>query len=461
MTSSNLEDNLRRVPPQNLEAESSVLGGILLENEAINRVLEVLTPDDFYRESHRRIFLAMIDLYNRKEPIDLITLSDFLKVKGDLEVVGGSNYLASLASTIPTSANIQYHASIVREKAQRRWLISVLTQACGDLYEDTCEDSLAITARLCTTLSSLQNGVPKGFVHVGDVVDKTVKQIEQAYERQDPVTGIPTGLADFDNRVGGIHRGTLTVIAGRPSMGKTAIGVTIAKNAAEKGYGVAFVSAESPAPRIVQRILAGASGIENRDLMRGKLTDEEFIELTRQATRVTNLPLWLLDSDRSWDRIKAKVRALKLKEPNLALVILDYVGLLSAQLHGERRLERYLEIGRISSEAKGLAIDLDLGILLLSQLNREVEGRTDKKPKLSDLRESGNLEQDGDLIGLLYREIYYNENARYKDLAELEIAKNRDGCTGIIKLRFQEETVSFSDWLEPPLERDFSEARDG
>ena len=292
-------------------------------------------------------------------------------------------------------------------------------------------------------------------------MDKTFKQIEQAYERQDPVTGIPTGLADFDNRVGGIHRGALTVFAGRPSMGKTAIAVTIAKNAAEKGYGVAFVSAESPAPRIVQRILAGASGIENRDLMRGKLTDEEFIELTRQATRVTNLPLWLLDSDRSWDRIKAKLRALKLKEPNLALVILDYVGLLSAQLHGERRLERYLEIGRISSEAKGLAIDLDLGILLLSQLNREVEGRTSKKPKLSDLRESGNLEQDADLIGLLYREIYYNENARYKDLAELEIAKNRDGCTGVIKLRFQEETVSFSDWVEPCPARDFMETRYG
>ena len=449
MTSSVLEDNLRKVPPQNLEAESSVLGGILLENEAINRVLEVLAAYDFYRESHRRIFLAMIELYNSKEAIDLITLSDYLKATGDLEVVGGSAYIASLASAIPTTANIQYYARIVKEKAQIRQLLQVLAQASGDLYEDTREEPLTIAARLCTTLSSLQDGVPKGFVHVGDVVGKTIKQVEQAYERQDLVTGIPTGLVDFDNRVGGIHRGALTVFAGRPSMGKTAVAVTIAKNAAEKGFGVAFVSAESPAPRIVQRILAGASGIENRDIMRGKLTDKGLTELTRQATRVGNLPLWLLDSDRSWDRIKAKVRALKLKEPNLALIILDYVGLLSAQFHGERRLERYLEIGRISSEAKGLAIDLDLGILLLSQLNREVEGRTDKKPKLSDLRESGCLEQDGDVIGLLYREIYYNENARYKDLAELEIAKNRDGCTGVIKLRFQEETVSFSDWVEP------------
>ncbi len=429
-----------RVPPQDLQAEKALLGAMLIEQTVISEVASLLNPRDFYLDSHRKIYEAMLALWNRQEPVDLITVS------GALDGQASTADIAGMAeSALPSHA--KRHAELVKEKSQKRKILEAIRQTKGDI--DSGEDCLAIAGRLSSAISHLLEGGSKGFVHVGDVVGKTIKQVEQAYERQDLVTGIPTGLADFDNRVGGIHRGALTVFAGRPSMGKTAVAVTIAKNAAEKGYGVAFVSAESPAPRIVQRILAGASGIENRDLMRGKLTDEGLTELARQAVRVGNLPLWLLDSDRSWDRIKAKVRALKLKEPNLALVILDYVGLLSAQFHGERRLERYLEIGRISSEAKGLAIDLDLGILLLSQLNREVEGRTDKKPKLSDLRESGCLEQDGDVIGLLYREIYYNENARYKDLAELEIAKNRDGCTGVIKLRFQEETVSFSDWVEP------------
>ena len=413
------------IPPQDLQAEKVVLGAMLIDPTVIPEVASVIDRKDFYFESHQKIYAAMLTLVDRREPVDLITVGAAL----DGQVLT-ADIVGMTENALPSHA--KRHAELVKEKSQKRKILEAIRQTEEDI--DSGEDCLAIAGRLSSAISHLLEGGSKGFVHVGDVVDKTIKQIEQAYERQDLVTGIPTGLADFDNRVGGIHRGALTVFAGRPSMGKTAVAVTIAKNAAEKGYGVAFVSAESPAPRIVQRILAGASGIENRDLMSGKLTDEEFIELTRQATRVTNLPLWLLDSDRSWDRIKAKLRALKLKEPNLALVILDYVGLLSAQLHGERRLERYLEIGRISSEAKGLAIDLDLGVLLLSQLNREVEGRTDKKPKLSDLRESGCLEQDGDLIGLLYREIYYNEKAKYKELAELEIAKNRDGCTGVIKL---------------------------
>ena len=444
MTSSNIEDNLLKVPPQNLEAESSVLGGILIENEAINRVLEVLTTEDFYRESHGRIFLAMIELYNRREPVDLITLSDFLKANGDLEAIGGSAYVASLANSIPTTANIHHYARIVKEKAQRRQLITVLRQATNNIFEDSGEDSLTIAARLCSDLSSLQNGVPKGFVHVGNVVGKTIKQIQQAYERGSLISGTPTGLTDIDTRIGGIHPGTLWVLAGRPSMGKTALAVTIAKNTAEKGYGVAFVTAESPAPRIVQRMLAKASGIENINLLRGKLNDEELAELTKQTPHVGDLPLWLLDSDRSWDRIKAKIRALKLREPSLKLVIIDYIGLLNAPVP---KGERYLELGKISSEAKGQAIELDLGIVLLSQLNRQVEDRTDKKPRLSDLRESGCLEQDADVVGLLYREVYYNQKTTYKDLAELDIAKNRDGRTGTIKLTFREETVSFSDWV--------------
>ncbi len=440
-----IEDNLRKVPPQNLEAESSILGGILLENEAINRVLEVITVDDFYRESHRKIFLALIELYNRREPVDLITLSDYLKTTGDLEAVGGSAYIACLANTIPTAVNIHHYARIVREKSQKRYLISVSTLAAHEGFEDS-EDSLSIAARLSASLSRLQNGSPNGFVHAKEVVDKTLKHIEQAYERGDLIPGIPTGLHDVDTRTGGIQRGEEWVIAGRPGMGKTAIGGIIGTNAAKLGYGVAFVTAETPALNIIRRMLSRLTEIENRNLVRGKLADSDFGKLTEQGARISDLPFWLLDSDRSWDRIKAKLRVLKLREPKLALIIFDYVGLFDAQVKGERRLDRHLEIGRISGEAKGLAIELDVGVLLLSQLNRDVENRKNKHPQLSDLRESGALEQDADTIGLLYRDYYYNKKTKFPDLVELNVAKMRDGVTGIIKLYFKAETVSFSDW---------------
>jgi replicative DNA helicase len=228
-------------------------------------------------------------------------------------------------------------------------------------------------------------------------------------------------------------------------MGKTALAGDIAHGAATAGHGVAFITAETPAPRIIQRLIAAATGIENRKLRRGLLNDGDFVRIAQEAGTISTLPLWLLDSERSWDRIKAKVRSLKIRQPTLALAVIDYVGLLVAPVPTG---ERYLEIGRISSEAKCLAIQLGIGIVLLSQLNREVESRPDKRPKLSDLRESGNLEQDADVVGLLFRNSYYDKDAHSKELTEFDVAKNRDGATGVIKLRFTEETVSFSDWVE-------------
>lgn len=444
------------IPPQNLEAETSVLGAIVLENEVISRILETLSPEDFYRESHRQIFRAMMALSDQHEPIDLLTLSEILKARGELEGVGGSAYIASFVETVPTAVNVESHARIVREASNKRKLLSALREAEEELCS-SAEDFASVAGRLSTALSRLQSGGSKSFVPMEEVVLDTLKRIERRYERYKRgslVTGIPTGFRELDNALGGIHPGELFIIAGRPSMGKTALAAGVARGAAERGFGVAFVTAESPAPEIVQRLMAEATGIENRNLRRGKLDERDFGPLVARAGVLGKLPIWWLDSDRGWDRIKAKIRALKLRVPALSLIVLDYVGLISAPVP---KGERYLEIGRISSEAKSLAMELAIGFVLLSQLNRDLEARPDKRPKLSDLRESGNLEQDADVVGLLFRPHYYDKTFKPADQTELIIAKARNGDTGALLFRFNDLTTSFHDWTEPSVGRDYTE----
>lgn len=430
-----------RIPPQNLEAEKAVLGACLFERRVIPDVAATLSPNDFYLPSHRKAYESILALFNEGKAVDVITLDGYLQAE-KTHRVSAADLCAMVENALPSHA-VQ-HARLVKEAAQRRRLLKILTEAQEAIYSQT-EDSLDVAGRISSELSAMHNGAHKDFIHVSGAVTETVKQIERAYERKDLMTGIPTGLKDLDSRLGGIQRGELFILAGRPSMGKTALAVTIAKGAAQRGYPVAFLTAESPILKLVRGMLAESTGIENRNLRRGMLSHEEARRLVSVAERISNLPLWLLESDKKWDRITAKLRTLKLREPRLALFVVDYVGLLSAPVRGG---ERYLEIGRISSEAKGLAMELEMAVVLLSQLNREVEGREDKRPRLSDLRESGCLEQDADVVGLLYREAYYNEKAWPKELTELNIAKNRDGCTGVIRLEFNEATVSFSDWTE-------------
>ena len=431
-----------RIPPQDIQAEEAVLGAMLIEPNVIPGVTSILNPQSFYYDSHRRIYEAMLTLSNQHKPIDLITVSGFL---GDQ--VSAADIAGMAGNALPS--NVQAHAQAVKEAEQKRRLLESIRQAEDDLYEPT-ENSLGVAGRLSSALSLMQEGSPGRFLSLAEAVTSAVKDIEQAYERKDSVVGVPTGLRDLDNPIGGIFPGELWLIAGRPSMGKTALAVTMALGAAERGYGTYFVSAESPNNKLALRMLAKASGLENRNLRRGQVSDAEIKCVIKGASGLNGLPFWLLDRERSWDRIKARIRGLKLREQRLALVVIDYVGLLSAPVP---KGERYLELGKISSEAKGLAMELNLGILLLSQLNREVENRPDKKPRLSDLRESGCLEQDADVVGLLYRKAYYNEDAQFRDFAELDIAKNRDGATGIVKLKFREKTTSFHDWVEPPSGR--------
>jgi len=427
------------VPPRDLQAEKAVLGAMLIESAIISEVASILSPRDFYYDSHRQVYEVMLSLWNQQSPVDLITVSSVLGEQASAADIAGM-----AANAIPS--HIEAHAQAVKEAAQKRKLLEAIRQAEQDLDEPT-ENSLSIAGRLSSALSLLQERSPGGFLPLAEAVTGAVKDIEKAQDRRGSVVGIPTGLRDLDNPIGGIFPGELWLIAGRPSMGKTALAVTMALGAAERGYGTCFVSAESLNNKLALRMLAKASGLENRNLRRGQVSDAELSCIIKGACGLNGLPFWLLDRERSWDRIKARIRELRLREKGLALVVIDYVGLLSAPVP---KGERYLELGKISSEAKGLAMELDLGILLLSQLNREVESRSDKKPRLSDLRESGCLEQDADVVGLLYREAYYNGNPPHKELAELDIAKNRDGVTGVVKLRFQEGIVSFTDWRKDP-----------
>jgi replicative DNA helicase len=438
-----------QVPPQDLPAEKAVLGAMLTDSAIIPDVAANLIPEDFYLPSHQKIFEAILTLHNRREAVDLITVDGFLRVSGNQ--ISAADIASTAEQAFP--AHVETHAEAVKDRSMRRKLLAILGCGIEEVY--TSDDPLSIAGRLSSQLSRI--GDPKGFLHISEATASILKEIDKAKECGSLVTGIPTGRKDLDERTSGIHPQDLWIFAGRPGMAKTSLMITVARGAAERGFGVAIVTAETPAPGIVRRLIAGATGIENRNLRRGKLTDLDMSAIAREAHRIYKLPIWLLEYDRRWDRIKAKIRALKAKEPSLQLVIVDYIGLLSLP-RGERRAERYLELGLISGEAKDLAMDLKVGVVLLSQLNREADG---KRPQLAHLRESGNLEQDADVVGLLFRPAYYDPNFRPADVCELDIAKARDGATGVVKLRFTAETVSFSDWTEPLPARDFKEAAIG
>lgn len=440
-----LEDNLRKVPPQNLEAESSVLGGILLENEAINRVLEVLTPEDFYRESHRRIFRAMIEICDRSEPVDLITLSDFLKAKGDLEVVGGSAYLASLASAIPTSANIHFYARIVREKAIRRYLISAATEIATRGYEDqeNVDEYLDEAEKVIFDIS--EKRVRGSFVMIGEMIRDSIKMVERLYERKEMVTGVPSGFKDLDRLTAGFQPSDLIVIAGRPSMGKTALCLNIATHAAFGGHGVAVFSLEMAKEQLVLRMLCSEARIDHSKVRSGYLADREFPALVMAAGRLAETPIYIDDTSAiSVLELRAKARRLvRDRDKKIGLIIVDYLQLMRGSRSAPNREQ---EISEISRSMKALAKELNIPVIAVSQLNRRVEDRGDKRPMMADLRESGAIEQDADVIAFVYREVVYNENVDDPNLAEIIVGKQRNGPTGTVRLAFFREFTRFENY---------------
>lgn len=440
----------RRLPPQNLEAEMSILGAILLDNDAINRVLEILAPEDFYRESHRKILRAMIELNDRREPSDLVTLSMMLKKTGELEEIGGGAYLATLVDYVPTAAHVAYYCKIVKEKAITRKLISAATEIVTQSYDDQCELEQTLDNAQKVIFDISENKLKPAFFPVSAILKDTIKNIEMLYEKKEHVTGVPTGFIDLDEKTAGFQRGDLLIIAGRPSMGKTAFALNVAQYAAvEAGVPVAVFSLEMSKEQLVTRLLCSQSKVDASRLRTGHLIEGDWNRLLKGASTLHSSKIFIDDTPAiSVLELRAKSRRMK-AEHNIGLIVIDYLQLMRGRDNSDSRQQ---EISEISRSLKALAKELDVPVIALSQLNRGLESRTDKRPMMSDLRESGAIEQDADVIMFVYREAVYCEKCKNKELtcdeghernAEIVIGKQRNGPIGTVNLVFMGEHTKF------------------
>ncbi len=435
-----------KIPPQNIEAEQSVLGGILLENEAINKVLETLIADEFYRESHRKIFYSMIELFEKNEPIDLITLTNVLKSKNQLDDVGGGTYLASLVDSIPTAANIGYYARIVKDKAIIRRLINTATEIVARGYEDGGDVADVLDQAEKDIFQITESQIKPSFYDIKSLLKESFKTIEKLYESREIVTGVPAGFDEIDKLTSGFQPSDLIIVAGRPSMGKTAFSLNIAQYVAiEKKIPVAVFSLEMSKEQLVLRMLCSEAKVDAHRLRGGFLGEADWPKLTRAAGTLSDAPIFIDDTPAiSVLEMRAKARRLR-AEHELGLVIVDYLQLMRGRAYGQSMESRVQEISEISRSLKSLAKELNVPVIALSQLNRRVEERQNKRPQLADLRDSGAIEQDADLIAFIYREEVYDrsDDNPNKGIAEIIIGKQRNGPVGEVKLAFVDKYASF------------------
>ena len=433
-----------RVPPQNIEAEQSVLGAMLIKKEAITQAQELLRPDDFYREAHRIVFETMLELAGDNEAVDLVTLTEALRKKEMLETVGGISFITALANYVPTAANIVYHAQIVKEKSELRHLIDAATEIASAAYEatDDVKDIMDDAEKKILAVAANQTG--GAFEPIRNIVIDTVGRVETLYENQGGLTGISTGFRDLDRDTSGLQKSDLILVAARPSMGKTAFTLNIATYAAMHGHTVAFFSLEMSKEQLVQRMLCSEGGIDSQRLRTGQLEDADWDRLINTADRVSKASIYIDDTAGiNVMDLRSKARRLK-AEHGLDLIVIDYLQLMQGRARSSSD-NRQQEISEISRSLKALARELDVPVVALSQLSRSVESRTVKKPMLSDLRESGSLEQDADIVMFLYREDYYDQETERKNITEVIIAKHRNGPIGTIELFFQKEFTKFRD----------------
>ncbi len=432
-----------RMPPQSLDAEQSVLGGILIEDRAITKVLDILMPQDFYREGHRKVFSAMIDLFDKSEPVDFITLTEALKKKGTLEDAGGIAYITSLVDNVPTAANIQYYAKIVKEKAILRGLIAASSEIIADSYEAKRDVDELLEKAESKIFEISEHKIKQAFFPIQKIVTESVEIIQHLYNKDLDITGVPTGFKDIDDMTAGLQPADLIIIAGRPSMGKTALALNIALNAAFKHkVPVAVFSLEMSKEQLVMRMLASEARIELNRIRTGKIRADEWKKLTGAAGNLLETSIFIDDSSGLNPlEMRAKARRLKV-EANIGLVVVDYLQLMTGMGKAERR---DLEISEISRSLKAMAKELKVPVVALSQLSRAVESRENRRPILADLRESGAIEQDADVIAFIYRDEVYNPNSDDKGIAEIIIGKQRNGPTGTARLTFINEHTRFED----------------
>src|SRR4030067_1017089 len=429
-----VESHIDRLPPQNVEAEQSIIGAILIDNEALPKALEIIGIDDFYKTSHRKIFRSMVELFDRNEPIDLITLTDYMKRSDELDAVGGVSYLSSLVNMVPTAANIKYHSKIVREKGLLRSLLSSATEIASKVYEDNLEAEEMVDYAERSIFDISDKRVKASFITLKELIKSSFEMIEHLYDKKEAITGVPSGFRDLDELTTGFQKGDLIVVGGRPSMGKTAFTLNIAQHVGlESREPVAIFSLEMAKEQLAFRMLCSEAMVNSNSIRKGFIKKEDWHKLTGAASKLTGAPIFIDDSSGiTVLEVRAKARRLKM-EHGLSLVIVDYLQLMRGRGSFERREQ---EISEISRSLKALAKELSVPVIAVSQLNRGVEQRNDKRPNLSDLRESGAIEQDADVIIFLYREEFYNKDSNDRGKAEINVAKQRNGPTRTINLAF-------------------------
>ncbi|MCI1859571.1 MAG: replicative DNA helicase [Sporolactobacillus sp.] len=433
-----------RTPPYNAEAEQAVLGAVFLEPSALASASEILVPEDFYRTSHQLIFSAMLDLFDRNEPIDAVTVTNVLQSTKRLEEVGGVSYLAQLAGSVPTAANVEYYCHIVADKSLLRRLIRTATQIVSDSYtrDDHAETIVDDAERKILEVTERKRGGE--FRPIRDVLVEAYDNIETLQKRKDDVTGTATGFIELDRMTAGFQKNDLIIVAARPSVGKTAFALNIAQNVATKSDAVvAIFSLEMGARQLAMRMLCAEGNIDAQKLRTGNLEDEDWQKLTLAMGTLSRASIYIDDSPGvRVNDIRAKCRRLK-QEKGLDLVIIDYLQLISGTGSQGRQENRQQEVSEISRTLKAMARELDIPVIALSQLSRGVESRQDKRPMMSDIRESGSIEQDADVVAFLYRDDYYNKDSDKQNIVEIIIAKQRNGPIGTVELAFIKEYNKF------------------
>ena len=442
---------LGKVPPHDIEAEQAVIGSMLTDKDAVVSAIEVLKEDDFYRDDNKAIYSAIINLYNRAEPIDIITVKAELEAMGKFEQVGGLEYLAELPEKVPTTANSMKYIKIVEEKSTLRNLIKTANEIIELGYDPTEDVDDIMEGAEKKIFNIMQNKNQKGYSAMKDILVDSFTQLEELYNRKQHITGVPSGFTDLDYRTAGFHGSDLILIAARPAMGKSAFALNIATNAAVKAkVPVAIFSLEMSKEQMVNRILCSEAMVDSNKVRTGKLEEDDWTKLAEAIGPLSEAEIYIDDTPGiSVMEIRAKCRKLKL-EKNIGMVVIDYLQLVQGS--NKRNGSREQEISEISRSLKILAKELNVPVIALSQLSRAVEQRPDHRPMLSDLRESGAIEQDADIVMFLYRDDYYNEDSDKKGIAEVIIAKHRGGSTGTVDLVWLGSYTKFVD-----LERRFDD----
>ncbi len=436
-----------RVPPHSIEAEQSVLGGLLLDNEALDRITDLLTEADFYRSEHKLIYQQITRLLERGRPADVVTVSEAIEQAGLTDETGGLAYLGELAANTPSAANIRRYAEIVRERAVLRHLVvvgdEIATDALNPLGRDA-KELLDSAEQKVFAIAEMGARAQQGFVHINPLLTQVVERIQELHDRDNPseITGVPTGFTDLDSKTSGLQPGDLIIVAGRPSMGKTAFALNIAEYVAvDVGLPVAVFSMEMGGTQLAMRMLASIGRLDSHRVRTGRLTDDEWSRLTYALGKLHEAPMHIDETGgMNPTDLRGRARRLKRQVGKLGLIVIDYIQLMGSTRQNENRAT---EVSEISRSLKALARELEVPIIALSQLSRKVEERTDKRPMMSDLRESGAIEQDADVILMMYREDYYKPDTPDKGMAEVIIGKQRNGPTGTVNLAFLGEYTRF------------------